>query len=70
MNDNMYLTVDETVDCGYITLTSHDLTPGRDTVEVPVPASVQGGVNLDFKDGKLVGIEIIGVKNLLHDDIL
>ena len=35
-----------------------------------LPEGVSGDVLLDFKDGVLVGIEVLGALSLLSDDLL
>jgi uncharacterized protein YuzE len=60
----MRITWDRTADAAYVSLTSTELTPGRDTVDVG------GSVLLDRKDGKLVGVEILNASAQLHPDLL
>jgi uncharacterized protein YuzE len=44
--------------------------PGRDTVPVVPPAGVQAMVVLDWKDGKIVGLEVLHASALLYADLL
>lgn len=60
----MRITWDRTADAAYLELTSTELTPGRDTVDAG------GSVLLDWKDGRLVGVEILNASALLHPDLL
>jgi len=68
----MYVTYDRSVDAAYVYLTDEELIPGRDTVPVQegVPHSVRGEVTLDFKDGRLVGIEVLAASRTLPADLL
>jgi uncharacterized protein YuzE len=61
---------DPEVDAAYIYLTDAELAPGRDNTIVDVPDDADGHVILDWKDGKLVGIEILGARALLTPDLL
>lgn len=64
----MRITYDPAADAAYIYLTNVELEPGRDTVplETPVPAMV----NMDWKDGRIVGLEVLGASSLLHPDVI
>jgi uncharacterized protein YuzE len=61
---------DPDADAAYIHLTNVALDPGRDTIEVETPENSTGMVNMDWKDGKLVGIEILNASTLLPEDLL
>lgn len=64
MMGSMRITWDREVDAAYLYLTSIELAPGRDTVDV------DGSVLLDWKDGRIVGIEVLTASVLLHPDLL
>lgn len=66
----MRVTYDPAANAVYIYLTDDQLEPGRDTITVASPRGVFGGVNIDWKDGKLVGVEILGALSVLHQDLL
>jgi uncharacterized protein YuzE len=68
----MRVTYDESVDAAYVDLTDDELPPGRDSVPVyqDVPDNVHGEVILDFRDGRLVGIEVLGASTTLPADLL
>ena len=66
----MYITYDPEADAAYINLTEADLTSGRATFPAEAPNNTEGDVLTDWKDGKLVGIEVIGARALLHQDLL
>jgi len=56
-------------DAAYIYFTEEPLMPGRDSVlcETPVDAA---WVVMDWKDGKIVGLEVLDASRLLHADLL
>jgi uncharacterized protein YuzE len=60
------ITYDPVADAVYIHLTSGPLAPGRTTLQAPVPPGTSGFVALDWKDGHLVGIEILDASIRLH----
>ena len=66
----MRLTYDPEADAAYIYLTEEQLMPGRDSVPVDPPEGVQAMVIVDWKDGKIVGLEVLGASALLHADLL
>jgi len=66
----MRVTYDHEADAAYIYFTDAELVPGRDTVILDVPPGVQAMVNMDWKDGKIVGVEVLGAAALLHSDLL
>jgi hypothetical protein len=58
-------------DAAYIQLTDRPLTPGRITLGCPLPADAQGqSVMLDWKDRRIVGLEVLDASHLLHGDLL
>ena len=66
----MRITYDPAADAVYIHLTSGPLTPGRTTLQAPTPPGTTGFIALDWKDGRLVGIEILDASTRLHHDLL
>lgn len=64
------ITYDKNADAAYVYLTGKELARGRDTVQVPLPEGVSGMILIDFKDGKIVGVEILDAQATLHDDLL
>ena len=66
----MRITYDREADAAYIHLTDEALMPGRDSVPLPLPEGMQGMVVLDWKDGKIAGLEVLDARSLLHDDLL
>ncbi|MCU1483170.1 MAG: hypothetical protein JWQ19_3956 [Subtercola sp.] len=71
----MRVTYDAEADAAYISLTDHDITDNditdiRQNLECPTPRGAAGEVIMDWKDGRLVGVEVLGASDLLHDDLL
>ncbi len=64
----MRITYDPKVDAAYIYLTDVELAPGRHTVPLETPAPAM--VNMDWKDGRIVGLEVLDASKLLHPDLL
>jgi uncharacterized protein YuzE len=64
------ITYDPEVDAAYIYLTDEQLPPGRDSVPVDPPEGIQADIVLDWKDGKLVGLEVLDAASVLHSDLL
>jgi uncharacterized protein YuzE len=65
------VTYDPGVDAAYIYLTGREVSAGP--VTVPVPLDDQDHlpeVILDFKGGRLVGVEVLGAKDGLPADLL
>jgi uncharacterized protein YuzE len=61
---------DPQANAAYIYFTDADLTPGRDMVPLDTPPGVRAMVNMDWKDGRIVGLEVLGATALLHPDLL
>ena len=66
----MRITYDPAADAVYIHLTADPLTPGHATTQASTPPGIEGFVALDWKDGRLVGIEILDASTRLHHDLL
>jgi len=64
------ITYDPAADAIYIHLTGQPLPPGRTTIQASTPPGAEGFVALDWKDGRLVGIEILDASTRLHHDLL
>jgi uncharacterized protein YuzE len=64
------ITYDPAADAVYIHLTGDSLTPGRTTIQARTPPGAEGFVALDWKDGRLVGIEILDASTRLHHDLI
>ena len=63
-------TYDSTADAAYIHLTGRGLGPGRDSVPLGTPDGTQAMVVMDWKDGRIVGLEILDGRSLLHGDLI
>jgi uncharacterized protein YuzE len=61
---------DPAADAVYIYFTGDPLTPGRTTIQASTPPGTDGFIALDWKDGHLVGIEILDASARLHRDLL
>lgn len=66
----MRITYDPDANAAYIHLTGQALAPGRVTIQAPMPPGAEGFIALDWKDNRLVGIEILDATRHLHDDVL
>ena len=66
----MRITYDPAANAVYIHLTSDPLSPGRTTLQAPTPPGIEGFIALDWKDDRLVGIEILDASTRLHHDLL
>jgi uncharacterized protein YuzE len=64
------VTYDPGADAAYIYLTGRWVSRGRVTVPVPLDDQDLPEVILDFKDGRLVGVEVLGAKDGLPPDLL
>lgn len=65
------VTYDPGADAAYIYLTGEELGAGRLTIPTPIHGHADlPQVILDFKDGRLVGVEVLGAKEGLHADCL
>lgn len=66
----MRVTYDPTVDAAYLYLTDDELLPGRDSVPCDLPNGIAGMVVMDWKDGRIVGLEVLDASKLLHADLI
>ena len=66
----MRITYDPAADAGYLYLTGEPLARGRISIPADPPEGVQAFVVLDWKDDRLVGIEILDASHRLHPDLL
>ena len=66
----MRITYGPAADAVYIHLTGVPLAPRRTTLQAPTPPGTSGFIALDWKDGRLVGIEILDASTRLCHDLL
>lgn len=66
----MQITYDPQADAAYFSFTETVLDPGRDSIPLEVPRGVDAMVIMDWKDGKIVGLEVLDAASLLHPDLL
>lgn len=67
---NVRITYDPDVDAAYIYLTAEQLLLGRDSIPVDPPEGIQAYIGFDWKDGKMVGLEVLNATSLLHSYLL
>jgi uncharacterized protein YuzE len=66
----MRVTYDPVANAAYIYLTDQPLPPGRDGVPCDPPERIQAFVVLEWKEGRIVGLEVLDARRLLHADLL
>jgi hypothetical protein len=67
----MRVTYDEETDAAHVYLTDEALPPGRDSVPCDPPEGVQhASVVMDWRDGRIVGLEELDPSKVLHRDLL
>ncbi|MGB6453136.1 MAG: DUF2283 domain-containing protein [Streptosporangiaceae bacterium] len=66
----MRVSYDQEIDAAYIFLTDEPLMPGRDSIPCDSPPGVQAMVVMDWKDGKIAGLEVLDASARLHADLL
>jgi uncharacterized protein YuzE len=65
------ISYDPEADAAYISLTDEPLMPGRDSIPCETPDDQRGAiVVMDWKNGKIVGLEVLDASSLLHADLL
>jgi uncharacterized protein YuzE len=64
------ITYDPAADAVYIHLTCERLARGRTSIPATPPEGVEAFVVLDWKDDRLVGIEVLDASSRLHPDLL
>jgi uncharacterized protein YuzE len=66
----MRITYDADTDDAYVHLTDEEPAAGRDSVPCDLPEGTSGFVAVDWKDGRIVGLEVLNASRLLHADLL
>ena len=66
----MRITYDPVAGAAYIHLTGERLTRGRTSIPATPPEGVRAFIVLDWKDDRLVGIEILDASSRLRPDLL
>jgi uncharacterized protein YuzE len=64
------ITYDPAADAVYIHLTGDPLARGRTTIPALTPPGTEGFIALDWKDDRLVGIEILDASTRPHHDLI
>jgi uncharacterized protein YuzE len=68
---DMRVTYDVETDAAYVYLTEEVLPTGRDSVPCDPPEGVHHVfVVMDWRDGRIVGMEVLDASRLLHHDLL
>ena len=67
----MKITYDPEANAVYLYLTDEPLEAGRDCMPLMEVLTERGEmVVMDWKDGKIVGIEVLNARSILHADLL
>ncbi len=66
----MRVSYDPEVDAAFIYLTDQALEPGRDSIPCETPEGAGAIVVMDWKDGKIVGLEVLDASRVLHQDLI
>ena len=66
----MRISYDPQADAAYFSFTETVLDPGRDSIPLEVPSGVDALVIMDWKNGKIVGLEVLDAASVLHPDLL
>ena len=61
---------DRQANAAYFELTDEELRPGRTTLRAPTPPGVEAFIALDWKDDRLVGIEVLDADVILPAKLL
>jgi uncharacterized protein YuzE len=64
------ITYDRDANAVYIRLTDQDIAGQARTLQAPTPPGVEGFIVLDWKDDRLVGIEVLDASARLPEDFL
>jgi uncharacterized protein YuzE len=65
------ITHDAETDAAYIHLTDAGLLmPGRESIPCGLPDGMHGWVVMDWRDGKITGLEVLDASALLRADLL
>ena len=64
------MTYDPVANAAYVYLTDEPLPPGRDSIPCDPPEGMQAMVVMDWKEGRIVGLEVLDARQLLHSDFL
>jgi uncharacterized protein YuzE len=65
-NRSMRVTYDGRANAAYISFTEDPLSPGRESVPLDPPEGKQAFIVADWKDGKIVRLQILGATDHLH----
>jgi uncharacterized protein YuzE len=60
-------TYDSTADAVYVYFTGRALDPGRKSIPLDPPTGIKAFLVMDWKDGRIVGLEVLDARGFLHD---
>ena len=66
----MRMTYDRVANAFYLYLTNEKPQPGGESIPVDPPEGIQAFVVMDWRDGKIVGLEVLDASKRLHPDLL
>ena len=66
----MRITYNRQANALYLELTDEQLTPSRTTIPTETPADIEAFIAPDWKDDRLVGIEVLDADVTLPPDLL
>jgi uncharacterized protein YuzE len=64
------ISYDSEIDAAYIHFTDEPLLPGRDSIVCGSPSGIRAWVVMDWKDGKITGLEVLDASSLLPGDLI
>ena len=66
----MRITYSDSADTAYLYLTEEPLSAGRESIHCDTPEGVEATVIVDWKDGSVVGFEVVGASRCLPAELL
>ena len=66
----MRITYSDAADTAYLYLTDEPLSAGRESVHCETPEGVDATVIVDWKDGQVVGFQVVGASRCLPSELL
>jgi uncharacterized protein YuzE len=64
------ISYDPEADAAYIRFADQPLEPGRDSIPCKSPPGVEAMIVMDWKDGKITGLEFLDASSVLHTDLI
>ena len=66
----MRTTYSASADTAYLYLTDEPLSAGRESIHCDTPEGVEATVIVDWKDGQVVGFQLVGASGCLPSELL